>query len=63
VSTLGVDKEATRKHHVEGQDKPTHDQSGQPVGPADPLWAHLGLSFRMVAIMWVLWPVQVSTWF
>jgi hypothetical protein len=27
------------------------------VVSADPLWAHLGLCFHVVAILWVLWLV------
>ena len=42
------------KHHVEGQDEPSQGRFGRPVGSADPLWAHLSLCFRVVAVLWVL---------
>jgi hypothetical protein len=54
VSTSGVDLEPTRRHYVEGQDEPTQGRFGRPVGSVDPLWAHLGLCFRVVAVLWVL---------
>jgi hypothetical protein len=37
MSTLGVDQEPTRRHHVEGQDEPTQGQFDRPVESADPL--------------------------
>jgi hypothetical protein len=54
MSTAGVDQEPTRSHHVEGQDEPTQGRFGRPVELADPLWAHLSLCFRVVAVLWVL---------
>jgi hypothetical protein len=54
VSTPGVDQEPTKRHHVEGQDEPTQGRFGRPVGSAEPLWAQLGLCFRVVVVLWVL---------
>ena len=39
---------------MEGQDQPSLRRVGRTHGSADPLWAWLALSFRVVTNMWAL---------